>query len=54
MGITWDYHFPIIPEKLSNFNFSSHPDLLGNSLEKLCDTSSKVVTLGNLGAYIWR
>lgn len=54
-GIIWDYHSPIIPAKLNpGDDLSNHPDLLGNALEMLCNTSSKVLTLGNLGTYIWR
>lgn len=54
-GITRDYHFPIIPEKLnSGDDLSKQPDLLGNAPEKLCNTSSEVLTLGILGISIRR
>lgn len=39
----------IFPSPLAKLNpaddLSKHPDLLGNALEKLCNTSSKVLTL---------
>lgn len=55
MGITLDYHFPIISAKLNpGDDLRNHPDLLGNALEKPCNTSSKVLTLEILGIYIRR